>query len=144
MTKTPNCESCLYYAHDSHLVCAVHPEGQNNDFCLDFQVNPDLGERKFVDFLGLLQAESDRNEPSGNPFALNPSEEQWEPEGATYYNGELILQPKQQRTSEEQLWLLGNHPLFTGICPQCGASFERDYQARVHWDCACGWMDDSI
>ena len=102
--------------------------------------------RKFVDFLGLLeQIESDRNcnESFNNPFAPNPGEEQWEPEGATYYNGELILQPK-QKTSEEQLWLLGNHPLFTGICPQCGTSFERDYQARVHWDCACGWIDDSI
>ncbi|WP_148298165.1 hypothetical protein [Synechocystis sp. PCC 7509] len=41
----------------------------------DFQQNPDLEIRKFVDFLGLLQQiESDRNgnEPSSNPFALNP------------------------------------------------------------------------
>lgn len=142
MPEILNCESCLYYAHDSHLICAVHPNGSNRDSYPDFQQNPDLEIRKFVDFLGLLQqVESDRNcnEPSGNPFALNPNEEQWEPEGASYYNDELILQPKQQRTREEQLWLLGNHPLFTGICPQCGASFERDYQARVHWDCACGW-----
>ena len=126
MPKTPDCESCLYYAHDSHLVCAVHPKGQNSNFCPDFQANPNLEPRKFVDFLGLLQQiESDRNgnDPSNNPFAPNPNEEQWEPEGATYYNGELILQPKQQRTTEEQLWLLDNHPLFTSVCPQCKYHF---------------------
>ena len=147
MPKIPDCESCLYYAHDFNLVCAVHPEGQDSDFCRDFQPNPDLGKRKFVDFLGLLQqVECDRNcnEPFSNHECLNPKEEQWEPEGATYYNGELILQPKQQRTREEQVWLLDHHPLFSGICPQCGALFERDYQARVHWDCDCGWMDDSM
>lgn len=89
------------------------------------------------------QCDRNCNESFSNPFALGSDEEQWQPEGASYYNGELILQSK-QKTREEQLWLLGNHPFFTGICPQCGASFERDYQARVHWDCACGWMDDSI
>jgi hypothetical protein len=89
MPKIPDCESCLYYANDSHLVCAVYPDGQNSDSCPDFQANPDLETRKFVDFLGLLQQiESDRNcnEPSGNPFALNPDEEQWQPEGASYAN----------------------------------------------------------
>ena len=82
------------------------------------------------------------NESFSNPFAPNPNEEYWEPEGAGYYNGELILQPKQQQTREEQVWLLNHHLLSTGICPQCGAFFERDYQARVHWDCPCGWMDE--
>ena len=147
MPKIPDCESCLYYAHDSHLICAVHPKGQNSDLCPDFQQNPDLEIRKLVDFLGLLQQiESDRNcnELSGNPFRLDPDEEQWEPEGASYYNGELILQPKHQRTRAEQLWLLEHHPMFTGRCPSCGSIFDRDYQARVHWDCACGWMDDSV
>jgi hypothetical protein len=97
MHKIPDCESCLFCAHDSHLVCAVHPEGQNNNFCPDFQPNPDLEIRKFVDFLGLLQqVESDHNEPFSNPFSLDSNDEQWQPEGATYYNGELILQPKQK------------------------------------------------
>ena len=123
MPKISACESCLYYAHDSHLICAVHPKGQNSNSCPDFQQNPDLEIRKFVDFLGLLQrVESDRNEPSGNPFALNPDEGQWEPEGASYYNGELILQ-REQRTREEQLWLLNKHPLFTGVCPSCKYHF---------------------
>jgi hypothetical protein len=146
MPEIPDCESCLFCAHDSHLVCAVHPDGQDSDSCPDFQANPDLGKRQFIDFLGLLQqVEGDRN--CNESFTiyerLDSDEEQWEPEGATYYNGELILQPK-KKTREEQLWLLDNHPLFTSVCPQCGACFERDYQARVHWDCECGWMDDSI
>jgi len=44
-------------------MCAVHPTGPNTDSCPDFQENPDA-------------------EP----------EELWEPEGASYYGGELILQ----------------------------------------------------
>lgn len=148
MPKIINCESCLYYAHNSHLVCAVHPEGQNSNSCPDFQANPNLEPRKIVDFLGLLQQiESDRNcnEPSGNPFAPNPNEEQWEPEGVSYYNGELILQPKQQRTSEEQLWLLGNHPLFTSVCPECKYHFPQANFHTVHFDCPhCGWINDSV
>jgi predicted RNA-binding Zn-ribbon protein involved in translation (DUF1610 family) len=40
--------------------------------------------------------------------------------------------------------LLDWHPMFTGKCPQCGALFDRDHTARVHWDCECGWMDDSV
>ena len=132
MPKTANCETCLYYALDSHLVCAIHPDGYNNDFCPDFQAHSDLEIRKFVDFPGLLQVEGDRNR--NEPYS---DEEQWEPKGASYYNGELILQ-REQQPREEQLWLLDNHPLFTSVCPQCGALFEQDYQARVHWDCSCG------
>ena len=144
MPKILNCEVCLMCAQDPSLVCAVHPYGQNSDFCPDFRPDPTRENVRFQDFLGLqLQQPENSDEPFNNPFSQNPDEEQWEPEGATYYNGELILQPK-KKTREKQLWLLDNHPLFTGICPQCGTFFERNYQARVHWDCACGWMDDSI
>ena len=109
----------------------------------------------------------DYETPIDNPFDLDPDEEQWEPEGArfvngeivierdndsgaslwehrSFYNGEEIIQPRQRWTREEQLHLLDNHPLFTGRCPQCGAEFERDYRALVHWDCSCGWVDDTV
>lgn len=146
MLKIPDCDRCLYYSHNHFLVCAVHPEGQNSTNCPDFHENPEARNGNFVDFLNLLQQveASDDHEPFSNPFSLNSEEEQWEPQGASYYNGELILQPKHQRTRAEQLWLLEHHPMFTGRCPSCGAIFNRDYQARVHWDCACGWLDDSI
>ncbi|MDJ0617042.1 MAG: hypothetical protein QNJ63_09900 [Calothrix sp. MO_192.B10] len=124
--KIPECDRCQFYSHDPHLVCAVHPSGPGGDSCLDF-----------------------REDPSAEV------EELWEPQGAryiddelvierTYYNGEEIRQPPQQWSQEQQLWLLDNHPLFTGKCPQCGAAMNRDYTARVHWDCDCGWMDDSV
>lgn len=85
-------------------------------------------------------------------------EELWEPEGARFVNGELIverdrsfyngkeiIQIRQRWTREEQMELLDWHPLFTGRCPQCGAAMERDYRALVHWDCpACGWFDDTV
>jgi len=67
-------------------------------------------------------------EPYVNPFDLEPDEELWEPEGARYidgeliiersfYNGEEIVQPRQRWTKAEQLELLDTHPLFTGNCP---------------------------
>ncbi len=146
MPKTPDCDHCLYFSHNQHLICAVHPEGQNSYNCPDFQENPEARNGEFVDFLNLLQRleDTDNYDPFSNPLSLNSGEEQWQPQEASYYNGELILQPKHQRTREEQLWLLEHHPMFTGRCPSCGAIFNRDYQARVHWDCDCGWLDDSI
>ena len=36
MPKIPKCDRCSFYAHDSHLICAVHPEGVDSD-CLDFE-----------------------------------------------------------------------------------------------------------
>ena len=68
-----------------------------------------------------------------------------EPEGASYYNGELILQPHQRWTREEQLKLIDGHPLFTGKCPRCDYQFPRDNPPEVHWDCPeCGWVDDTV
>jgi len=116
MPKISECDRCLLYAHNPHLVCAVHPAGPNADTCPDFRENPD--------------AEPD---------------ELWEPEGASYYNGELILQPRQRWTPEQQLELLDTHPLFTGRCPRCEMTYPQYETPLVHWDCsACGWVDDSV
>jgi len=93
-----------------------HPTGPNTDTCPDFQENPN--------------AEPD---------------ELWEPEGTSYYNGELILQPRQRWTPEQQLDLLDTHPLFTGRCPRCEMTYLQYETPPVHWDCsACGWVDDSV
>jgi hypothetical protein len=29
--KIPDCDRCSLYAHNPHLVCAVHPDGVNSD-----------------------------------------------------------------------------------------------------------------
>ena len=116
MPKIPECDRCLLYARNPYLVCAVHPTGPNDDTCPDFR--------------------EDFN---------TASEELWEPEGASYYNGELILQPRQRWTPEQQLELLDTHPLFTGRCPQCELPFPKYETSPIHWDCsACGWMDDAV
>jgi len=61
-------------------------------------------------------------------------------EEGSYYNGELILQPRQRWTREEQLELLNTHPLFTGKCPKCGYRFSLENLPKGHWDCShCGW-----
>ena len=71
-------------AHDPSLVCAVHPYGQDSDFCPDFRADPDLENRRFKDFLRLQQQPPENSdELFSNPFSQNPNEEQWEPEGAT-------------------------------------------------------------
>jgi hypothetical protein len=65
--------------------------------------------------------------------------------GASYYNGELIVQPEFRFTQVEQLRLLDWHPLFTGRCPECEMPIVQTYPLRVHWDCsACGWRDDLV
>jgi len=94
MPKIPQCARCLYYANDHHLVCAAHPCGPNEDTCPDFSPNSELKGKRFTDFLGLLQQNVehlDTSESLSNPFNLEPNAELWEPEGATYYVGELIL-----------------------------------------------------
>jgi len=150
MRRLPECDQCLLCAYEPFLVCAVHPYGPEGDSCLDFRPDPELESKQFMDFLSL---EAQQDEPYINPY---DDEELWEPEGARYINGELVIerslynseeivQPRQRWTKEEQLELLDTHPLFTGKCPQCGYQFERDYTARVHWDCPeCGWIDDAV
>jgi hypothetical protein len=116
MPKLSECNHCLLYSHNPHLLCAVHPYGVDGNSCLDFRLNPNA-------------------EP----------EELWEPQGASYYNGELILQPKQHLTTEEKLQLLDTHPLFTGCCPSCDYQFPSHIPELVHFDCPrCGWIDDSV
>lgn len=116
MPKIPDCDRCLLNAHNPYLVCAIHPFGPDDNSCLDFR-----------------------------PATNAEPEELWEPEGASYYSGELILQPRQRWTREEQLELLDYHPLFTGKCPQCKFEFPRYERPPVHWDCLeCGWMDDTV
>ncbi len=145
MPKIPHCAHCLFFSRDYHLICAIHPLGPLGDTCPDFEADPELEGKGFEDFLGLLEN-------------AEPDAEQWEPLGARYmggqlvierersfYNGEEIVQQQQRWTREQQMELLDTHPLFTGVCPQCRYQFERDYIARVHWDCPeCGWMDDSV
>ena len=97
MPKIHQCDRCLLYSHNPHLVCVVHPAGPQEDSCLDFRENP-----------------------NAEPVEL------WEPEGASYYNGELILQPQQRLTQQQQLELLDTYPMFTGKCPQCGYEFDRE------------------
>lgn len=135
MPKIPEGDRCQFYSHNHHLICFPHPSGSNGDICLDFRPDPEYSE-------GLQRHDSD--EPFSNPCGLHPNEELWEPEGASYYAGELVVQPRQRWTREEQLQLLDTHPMFTGCCPACGNQIKRDYRAVVHWDCACGWMDDTI
>lgn len=148
--KLPQCVSvacrrlrCLFCAHDYHIVCVIHPAGPGGDSCIDFRPNPELEGKHFKDFLGLRERRD--LEPYSNPHDyLDDDEELWEPEGASYYNGKLVRQQGQRWTRKEQMELLDWHPLFTGKCPQCSASFSKDYTARVHWDCPeCG-MDDTV
>jgi predicted RNA-binding Zn-ribbon protein involved in translation (DUF1610 family) len=123
----PECSRCRFYFGNPYLFCAVMPDGLEGDFCPHFAPDPDAPQL----------------------------DELWEPLGARYigdelvvervtYNGEEIAQPTRQLTREEQLQLLDTHPLFTGKCPECGYTFDRDYTCRIHYDCPeCGWMDDS-
>lgn len=88
--KIPECDRCFLYARNPHLVCGVHPIGVETDTCIDFRQDPNFQE-----------------------------EEQWCPEGYSWYGDELIPNKPSRYTKDEQLEILNNHPFFTGICPQC-------------------------
>jgi hypothetical protein len=75
---------CLLYSHNPHLICAVHPEGVDSDRCPDFRPTPNAEE-----------------------------EEQWQPEGYSWYGGELIANRPSRYTQEQQLGILDTHPFFT-------------------------------
>lgn len=115
MSKIPDCDRCILYAHDPHLVCAVHPSGVETDKCLDFRPDPNA-----------------------------KVEEQWSPEGYSWYGDELIANRSSRYSQLEQIQILDNHPFFTGVCPQCRHEFNQGSQI-VHFDCPnCGWIDDSV
>ena len=151
MPKLPLCDRCLLCAHDYHLVCAVHPYGPKGNSCPDFRPDPQIEGKHFVDFLGLGEQPDD--EVYSNPFDLDPDLEQWEPEGArfvggklilervseaheqencSFYNGEEIVQAQQLWTREEMLELLDSHPLFTNRCPNCEMPFPRFEKPLIH------------
>lgn len=125
MAKLDCCDRCEYCAHSPHLVCAEHPGGVGGDRCPDFRL--------------ATRAATTPDDPSAWYG------EQWQPEGASYYADELILDPVERLTMEQRLGLLDTHPLFTGRCPNCERAIVRAIAGRVHWDCEyCGWVDDSV
>jgi hypothetical protein len=72
-------------------------------------------------------------------------DEQWNPEGYYWWDGELYPIRTPTLTVEEQLATLESHPIFTGVCPKCRYEFDRSDLPVIHWDCAaCGWRDDSV
>jgi hypothetical protein len=122
--QLPECTSCRFYCGNPYLFCAVVPDGPEGETCPYFA--PDLDTQET---------------------------ELWEPQGARYINDEPsyeritygVKQAPQRLTTEQQLYLLDNHPLFTGKCSECGHIFNRDYTVLIHFDCPeCGWIDDSI
>lgn len=115
--KLLQCNNCQFYSGSPYLICGVHPSGPVGSECPDFLLKS-----------GVQQP--------GEP---------WAPQGYSFYNGELIEQPRQVRTSAELLELIDSHPFFTGCCPRCNYRFDKDMQPSVHWDCPhCGWIDDSV
>ena len=123
--KLDCCNLCKYYAHSPYLVCAEHPDGVEGDRCADFRLA--IRERPIPD------------------APLASYGEEWQPEGASYYSGELILDPVQRLSLEQRLELLDVHPLFTGRCPNCERPIPHAVSGQIHWDCGrCGWVDDSV
>ncbi|MBW4445014.1 MAG: hypothetical protein KME10_28255 [Plectolyngbya sp. WJT66-NPBG17] len=63
----------------------------------------------------------------------------------SYYAGELVPNPVQRWTREQQIALLDSHPMFTGRCSNCEQPMLQTHPARGHWNCEhCGWRDDSV
>ncbi|MDV3002567.1 MAG: hypothetical protein N5P05_004222 (plasmid) [Chroococcopsis gigantea SAG 12.99] len=111
--KIPDCNRCQFYSHQLYFVCAIHPDGVEDDSCLDFRPDQNLQE-----------------------------EESWAPDGYFWYGGELIPERLSRKTREEQLQILDTHPFFTGVCPQCAEVFSTSPTHGVKWQCdRCGWLE---
>jgi len=122
LSEIPARGRCTFNTRNPHLPCAVHPCKIMHAQCPDFELDTSL-----------------------------PAGEWWEPEGASYYGGELVIEPIQHWTRGQKIALLDWHPMFTGRCPDCertlrGAELPlmQTHPARVYWDCQCGWRDDSV
>lgn len=117
--KLDCCDLCRFYSRSPYLVCAEYPAGVEGDSCPDFRLV--LRERPI---------------PEGEP---------WQPLGASYYGDDLVLDPVQRLSLEQQLEMLDVHPLFTGRCPNCERPIPQAVPGQIHWDCGhCGWGDDSV
>ena len=44
--KIPDCDRCLLYSHNPHLICAVYPSGPDSEDCLDFKEDPNAEEEE--------------------------------------------------------------------------------------------------
>ena len=76
MGKIDLCDTCQFYSQDPYLVCAVHPDGVDENHCIDYRRREDM---------------------------IEEDEEQWCPTGYYWYDGELIPIRPQRLTIEEQL-----------------------------------------
>jgi hypothetical protein len=111
MPKLPECDCCLLYSHNPHIFCTVHPNGSVADSCLDF-----------------------REDPNAEPVEL------WEPEEATYYNGELIVQPQQRWTQQQKLELLDWRCLLVDVHSVVVNLTGATIQGCIGIVNAAGWM----
>jgi hypothetical protein len=59
--KISTCDRCLFYSHNPHLVCFLHPDGIEGKSCPDFKEDPNAAE-----------------------------EEIWAPEGYTFLGDDLV------------------------------------------------------
>jgi hypothetical protein len=100
--KIPECDRCLLYAHNPHIVCGVHPNGIDSDRCPDFRPDPNA-----------------------------EIEEKWSPEGYSWYGDELIANRPSRFSRSEQLEILNTHPFFTGVCPQCRYTFSAGLELQL-------------
>lgn len=125
MTKLDCCDRCDFYAHSLYMVCGVHPNGVEGDRCADFRP--------------VTRAITIPDDP------LAWYSDEWQPQGASYYGDELVLDPVQRLNLEQRLELLDVHPLFTCRCPNCERPVPKAAAGQIHWDCGhCGWVDDSL
>ena len=62
----------------------------------------------------------------------------------SYYNGELIKQPRKRLSKEEMLYLIDTHPVFTNTCPKCNYEFKNQDSPKTYNCPKCGWNDNDM
>ena len=75
--------------------------------------------------------------------------EKGNPSNNLYYDNYLVRKVENKPSKKRQLWILDNHPAFTGICSNCGFEYEKSLlildvdNKSHHWNCPqCGLSYD--
>ncbi|MEP1062831.1 MULTISPECIES: hypothetical protein [Cyanophyceae] len=75
--KLPECDRCWFNAGSLYLCCSVHPAGVQSDRCPDFQEDTAAADQQ-REFMAL-------------EWVADGGKSLWEPDGASYYGDELVI-----------------------------------------------------
>ena len=119
LRKLPECQHCQFNGRwsktdrrsSTYIVCAVHPGGAPEDYCIDFR-----------------------------PICNTQSRLKLTMEEYMFYGSDYIAIAPTRLTQSDRELILNTHPLYTGKCPQCNYQFPKDHHFNGECP-VCNWRN---